>query len=104
MKDELPLSEGGIPLSLKPVFQEYDFDRLDAERNRDLVIERTLNYGDRREARWLYQQYGRDAIAKWVRELGSRLLSRRRFAYWRVVLDVIDFKRPSRWDNRIWPH
>jgi len=104
MRDEAELSAGGIPVSLKPFFQEYDFGKLDAERHQDLVIERTLNYGDRREVRWLYQQYGRNAIANWVHAYGSRLLSRRRFSYWRAVLDISDFKRPANWDNRIWPH
>ncbi len=104
MKDESELSAGGIPLSLKPFFQEYDFDKLDVERHRDLVIERTLGYGNRREVRWLYQRYGRHAIAEWVRERGSRLLSRRRFEYWRTVLDVDEYKRPSNWNSRIWPH
>ena len=104
MKDELELSAGGIPASLKAFFQEYDFNKLDAKQHQDLVIERTLNYGDRREARWLYERYGRNAIADWVREYGSRLLSRRRFSYWRTILDVADFKRSAHWDNRIWPH
>jgi len=104
MKDELELSAGGIPVSLKPFFQEYDFGKLDAERHRELVIERALGYGDRREARWLYKRYGRKAIADWVREYGSRLLSRRRFSYWRTVLDIDDFKRPVHWNRRIWPH
>ena len=104
MKDELELSVSGIPVSLMPFFQEYDFGKLDAERHRDLVIERTLGYCDRREARWLYKRYGRKALADWIREYGSRLLSRRRFSYWRVVLDIEDFRRPPNWEQRIWPH
>jgi len=104
MKDEVELSEGKIPISLRPFFQEYDFALLDAVRDRELVIERTLNYGDRRETRWLFKRYGRKALGDWVREFGSRLLNRRRFAYWRAVLEIDDFKRPAHWDNRIWPH
>jgi hypothetical protein len=104
MKDELPLSEGGIPLSLKPVFQEYDFDRLDAERNRDLVIERTLNYGDRREARWLFERYGTGTVAEWIRQRGATLLTRRRFNCWQSLLDIRDFRRPRYWRQTAWPH
>jgi len=104
VREEVELSAGGIPVSLKPFFQEYDFDWLDADRHRDVVIERTLGYGNRSEARWLYRRYGREAIAEWVREYGSRLLNRRHFAYWRAVLDIGEFKRPPNWEHRIWPH
>ena len=104
MTDEVELSAGGIPVSLKPFFQEYDFGKLDAVRHRDLVIERTLAYGDRREVRWLYQRYSRQGIAAWVRERGSRSLSRRRFGYWRTVLDIDEYTRPPNWNHRIWPH
>jgi hypothetical protein len=30
MRDEAEVSAGGIPVSLKPYFQEYDFGKLDA--------------------------------------------------------------------------
>ncbi|HJW83225.1 MAG TPA: hypothetical protein VJ754_02870 [Anaerolineae bacterium] len=104
MTDEVELSAGGIPVSLKPFFQEYDFGRLDAERHRDLVIERTLNYGNRREVRWLFDRYGREPIAAWVQERGAARLSRRRFSCWQTVLSITDFQRPRYWRQTIWPY
>lgn len=41
-----------IPETNLPFFQEYNFERLDPERDGNLVIERLLTYGNRDEVRW----------------------------------------------------
>ncbi len=48
-----------IPRTLAQFFQEYTFENLDAERDAELVIERTLAWGNREELRWLFARYGR---------------------------------------------
>ena len=45
--DDLPLTPNGIPISLRPCFQEYTLEKLDPERDAFTVIERTLARGDR---------------------------------------------------------
>ena len=42
------------PGSLAPFFQEYDLAHLDLERSAATIIERTLQYGNREEIRWLF--------------------------------------------------
>ncbi len=54
--------ETQIPRTLAPFFQEYTFDKLDAERDAELVIERTLAWGNREELRWLFDCYGREQV------------------------------------------
>lgn len=73
----LPTTALGLPLSLKPFFQEYAFERIDPEEHWELVIERTLAYGDRRELRWLFERYGTGRLRDWVRRMGWRRLPRR---------------------------
>ena len=51
----VPFTTAGIPRSLAACFQEFDLERLDPAQHADLVIERVLAYGDRRELRWLWQ-------------------------------------------------
>ncbi|MDE3091761.1 MAG: hypothetical protein KGJ80_20505, partial [Chloroflexota bacterium] len=59
-------SQKEIPRTLAPFFQEYTFETLDAERDAELVIERTLAWGNREELRWLFGRYGRARVAEWV--------------------------------------
>lgn len=89
-----------IPPGLAGAFQEYDFTRLDAERDSRLVIERTLARGTRSDLRWLVGRYGRPMIQEWLQELGHRRLLRRRYVLWCLVFEVPELPRPS----TVWPH
>lgn len=109
MKDQtthatVEMTAAGIPRSLAPCFQEYELERLDPGQHSDLLIERVLAYGDRRELRWLFRQYGRARIAEWVQRLGNRRLSWRRYNLWCVLLDLPPARRHRPKEQQIWPH
>ena len=93
-----------IPRSLAPFFQEYTFDQLDAERDWELVVERTLAWGNREELRWLFARYGRERVADWVCRKGWGFLPKRRFNYWCLMLDVTDPQKRRGWRSRVWPY
>ena len=94
----------GFPRSLAPSFQEYDIEQLDPALHRDLIVERVLAYGDRRELRWLFGRYGREAVAAWVVRDGVRRLPWRRYNMWCVLLDVPRLPRRRTQEERIWPY
>lgn len=96
------MTRAGIPRSLTPCFQEYDLDRLDPALHGDLIVERVLARGDRRELRWLFERYGRDCVADWVRQSGARRLPWRRYNLWCVLLGLPAARRPK--ERQIWPH
>ena len=93
-----------IPASLRPCFQEYDFEQLDPTQHADLIIERTLAYGNRSELRWLFSRYGRPRLAGWVQRLGARRLPWRRYNLWCVLLDLPPARRLRPEGRRIWPY
>jgi hypothetical protein len=94
----------GLPRSVAPYFQEYALEQIDPAQHSELVIERVLAYGDRRELRWLFDRYGWNGITDWVRRLGARRLPWRRFNLWCVLLDLPPAKRLRADDRQIWPH
>ena len=98
--DHLEQTPAGIPVSLRPVFQEYVLEDLDPERSAFTVIERTLAWGGLAELRWLFARYGRERLAEWVRQAGWRLLPRRRLKHWLCFFELSDYQR----GERIWPH
>jgi hypothetical protein len=57
-----------IPNGLRPHFQEYDPRTLDLERDANLIIQRTLEYGTWDEVRWLFGTYSGLRIRTFVRE------------------------------------
>lgn len=76
-------------------FQEYDFSSLDIEKDADLIIGRALEYGTREELKWLFKTYGSKKIKEFVRTRGYRSLSKRGFNYWRIVLRIRRYQKPS---------
>jgi hypothetical protein len=98
---ELVLSSSGIPVSLRPCFQEYTLEKLDPERDAFTIIERTLALGCEPEIQWLFARYGQERVREWVRQAGMGRLSRRRFRLWVNYLDIRDY-RPRR--RGVWPY
>ncbi len=100
-ESESVLAPNGIPLSLRPCFQEYVLEKLDPERDAFTIIERTLALGCQPEIEWLFARYGRDRVREWVSWAGVGRLSRRRFRLWVNYLDIRDYRQRRR---GAWPH
>jgi len=88
-----------IPVSLKPFFQEYNLEDLDIRRDADLIIQRTLEFGDWDEIRWLFQTYPHVRIRRFLREHGERWLKPVTFNYWCKLLGVRTWS-PAPFGNR----
>jgi len=90
-----------IPETTRPFFQEYTFEKLNLERDDDLVIERLLAYGNRAEVGWLLGQYGQRHVRSWLTESGRRRLPHRRYRLWCILMDVNEkLNEPA----AIWPY
>lgn len=92
-----------IPSSAASFFQEYNFNDLDPDLHRGLVMERILAYGNREEIRWIFDRYGRQAVEEWLQEEGCFKLPRLRYRMFCVILELQPVEHP-RVKNRIWPH
>ncbi|HID53131.1 MAG TPA: hypothetical protein EYP41_13995 [Anaerolineae bacterium] len=91
-------TEKGIPLSLRPAFQEYKLEQLDPDKHAFTIIERALAYGGKEEIRWLFSRYGKRRIEAWVQTAGWRLLPRRRLQFWAVYFNLDNLpKRGGAW-------
>lgn len=97
-------SAKGIPLSLRACFQEYEFEQLDPVQHADLIIERTLAYGNRPEVKWLFTCYGQADLVVWIQRWGARRLPWRRYNLWCVMLDLPPARRLRPEGSRIWPY
>ncbi len=91
-----------IPRSLVPCFQEYDFEKLEPSTHANLIIERVLAYGDRKEVRWLLKCYGQERVNEWLEYMGVRRLPWRRYNLWCVIFDIPHSPRYRTVEQRIW--
>lgn len=77
-----------IPDSLAPFFQEYDLSRLSPEKDAHTIIERTLQYGNRAELRWLFHSYGEQKIRAWVQHFGRECLPQPHYNFWQLIMET----------------
>jgi len=89
------LKQINIPADMAWLFPEYAFATMDIQTHRGVIIERVLERGSWEQLRWLFATYGETAVAEWVSKHGFRLLSKRSFALWRLVLSVEDYYAPD---------
>jgi hypothetical protein len=81
-----------IPAGLRPHFQEYNPSQLDFQRDANLIIQRTLEFGTWDEIRWLFKTYGSKRIRSFLREHGQRGLKPVTFQYWRKLFRIRKWK------------
>lgn len=77
-----------VPASLAPFFQDYDVARLNPERDSFTIIERTLQFGNRMELRWLFTAYSRQQITDWVGRFGNDRLPQPHRRFWEIILEI----------------
>ncbi len=98
----LELTPRGVPVTLRPYFQEYNLEDVDPEQDAFTVIERTLSWGMRRELRWLFRRYPRAQVAEMVRFAGWWRIPQRRFYFWLNVLGIKEYRKSDY--RKLWPH
>ncbi len=91
-----------IPLSLSPYFQEYDLAAIKVHKDANLIIQRTLEYGNWDEMRWLFRTYSRQRVQRFLREHGERLLKPVTFNYWRKLLHVRQWQPAPFGKGELW--
>lgn len=91
----LQLKQPDIPPDMAWLFPEYAFGAMGVQTHSGVIIERVLERGSWEQLRWLFSTYGEASVADWVGKHGFRLLSKRSFALWRLVLNVETFVAPE---------
>jgi hypothetical protein len=79
---------GILPPSGKFLFPEYSLKSLHPLRHEDLILARVLDRGSFPDIRWALDFYPQSAIAQFVHEHGTRLLSKRSLHFWTWYLNI----------------
>lgn len=88
-------TDNHLPTDAGWLFPEYDFETMDLNHHKGVIIERMLERGMWNQLHWLFATYGEEEVASWVQQHGYRLLSKRSFALWRLALDITEYKAPE---------
>ncbi len=85
-----------LPEHLRPLFWDYDFERLGWPGDRDLVIARILEKGGDEALRWLLSMIEEQELRSWIGRRQGRGLDVRRLRFWQLILDLPE-EEVTRW-------
>ncbi len=81
-------ARAALPHFLKPLFWEYQFEDLNWEEDRDLIIGRVLTSGDWSTVQWLREQLGPESLREWIERRKGHGLDPRRLRFWELILGL----------------
>lgn len=84
-----------LPKTMRSLFWNVDFARLDVERDADLILSRVLERGRLHDVHWVVGQYGLERIRRFFNSAPRPEVSRRTRQFWRVALGAKDEKWPE---------
>ena len=62
MKSVKKNKQNKLPLFFKPILWSYNFNSIDIEKNKKVIIINAINYGDLKHWRWLIKYYGKENV------------------------------------------
>jgi len=98
-----PLAVQPLPKRLSPLFPEYDISKINAGKDKMLVISRVLENGGLNEIKWAFKRYARQELSEFIKEDGARLLGSRSLRLWSLVLGAKPKPVPAWRNTATWP-
>ncbi len=86
--EEHKMTSESLPERLRPLFWEYDFERLGWPADRELVIARILQNGGDDALAWLHRMVNDNELAQWLCNRRGQGLSPKQLRYWQAILDL----------------
>ena len=93
-----------LPAPTDRLLANYDTGEVEVREHKEFVIGRLFEEGDTRDLRWLTETFSEGELSDWLRNYGSRRLSKRSLAFWATVLGKLDAltARPAEIED-LWP-
>jgi hypothetical protein len=77
-----------LPIELKALFWEYDFESLSWKRDSHFITKRVLTHGGLWAWDWLRDRIGDAGLRDWILENNGVGMEPRRLRYWELILDL----------------
>ena len=77
-----------IPRKLQSVLWSYDIRRLNPGKDKELIIQQVLNYGDWEDLKWLYRNYSENKIKEVVRHPRRGIWFEQVLNFWCLMLKI----------------
>lgn len=86
-----------LPNYFKPLFWDIHFDSIDSQKNRRLIITRTINYGNLKHWKYLSELYGR-SLENYFQNIPKSEFRQPALKLAQLIYNLDEFKYASRSD------
>jgi len=73
------------PECLRPFFWDSDLSKIKIKENKQYIIDRFLELGDRNAVQWLFSNFPLNEIKKTLKE--SKNISKKSLNFWSIILE-----------------
>lgn len=77
-----------LPLSVKAVLWSYDYDHIELQKHKKIIISQVLNFGSQEAIEWLFKQYGFVLIEKISNTIPLFQWNKKSLSLWKLVLSI----------------
>jgi hypothetical protein len=84
------------PQSVKNTLWSYDINNVDMEKDKNIIIEHVLNWGNIESILWLFSNYSRNEIVESIKISNSQNWSAKSLNHWSLFFGI-EVKQKSRW-------
>jgi hypothetical protein len=77
-----------LPKKLRSFFWDYNFQQLNREQDKDLIISRILSSGDWEAVTWLRSQIDAHELRRWITDHQGAGLSPQKLRFWELILHI----------------
>ena len=76
-----------LPRSVQTTLWSYNTNKLDVKRDKERIIQQTLNNGSLEAVEWLKQAYSKEELQDTIRQSSAGEWSKKSLNYWSLMLD-----------------
>ncbi len=85
-----------LPAIIKPFLWSYDFEALEPEKHKQIIVGQLLNFGTKEATDWLFSYYGKETVANIAANIPLGSWNKKSLALWKLVLDINPQKRSEK--------
>ncbi len=81
-----------LPENLKPLFWSYNFENLDREKDKRLIVIQIINYGNWSQWKWLVDNYRREEVKRIIESIPAASF---RLGAFKLISSLLTIKKLS---------
>lgn len=79
--------------NVKATLWSYDTNKLDLDKDKQVIIRQVLNWGDEKAVKWLFKYYDRKIIKQIAQSIPLGNWDKKSLNFWSIILKIRPQKR-----------